>query len=137
MTLAHTPPPATRRTHSLVRRVDGVECPAPGPWTVAGRHATIAFAFPRPLGRTDRGRGRAAAATIVVDENPDAVAVAVLMEAPRPLMIGSCPPPTARLDAASVSRGHRWALSGSLSVDACIRPVEATLAYHGVWRRGE
>ena len=136
MILSDTAAPATGPTCSLAR-VDAVECPASGRWTVARHHARVEFAVPRPLGRTDVGRGRAAAVTIVVGENPDDVAVAVVLEASgRPPTIGSWQESTVRLDAASVRSRDRWRLSGGLSVDETTFPVEATLAYHGVWRTG-
>jgi hypothetical protein len=140
MTQSRTTPPAPGRTSSLIRRFDDIELPAPGTWTVAGSHATIAFSSPRWLGRTDRWLGRAACATVAVGESTDDVAVTVLLDAPgRPALGGPPGGPIAWhavLEVEAVPNLHPWALSGELSVDGCVYAVQATLAYHGVWRRG-
>ena len=51
----------------LVRRVDGVEMPVAGTWTVPDHHATISITRPRALGHADSWRGRASEAAVIVD----------------------------------------------------------------------
>ena len=70
-----------RRRPSLpLRRVDGVELPAAGTWSVPGRHATIEFSVPRRLRRPEcRSRG-AREASVVISEDPGDVFVSVLFD---------------------------------------------------------
>jgi hypothetical protein len=124
MTTAITRHAALGGTAALIRRVDGVEFPAPGTWTVARSHATIEFTAPRRLRRADRWQGRASGATIVIGEGPDDVS------------IGSAKRRPGR-DAERVPSHHQWTLSGSMLLDGRAIPVEATLTYRGVWRRGD
>ena len=41
------------------------------------------------------------------------------------------------LEDAAARNLHQWELSGRLSVNGLVVPVQATLAYRGVWRRGD
>jgi hypothetical protein len=123
-----------------LRRVNGVELPVAGTWTVPGNHATIAFCVPRRLRRPDSRSGRASEATVFISEDPDDVLVAVLLEAPDLEVTG--PPawtsgPPIQLLARSVPGPHRWAMGGKVFLDGGVRALRATLAYHGVWRRGD
>jgi hypothetical protein len=122
---------------ALVRRVDGVEHPAPGTWTVARSHATVEFTAPRLLRRADRWPGRASGATIVIGESPDDVSIALRVDGP--LLQGTTRSAERRSgrDAAWVPSHHQWKISGSMSLDGRAIPVEATLTYRGVWRRGD
>jgi hypothetical protein len=125
----------------LVRRVDGVELPVPGTWNVSDHHATISFTRPRALGHADSWRGRASASAVFVAENPADVTVALKVAAPGlPTNLGSPSRPSARpaaVEGAIVNGIPTWQLYGRLSVNQRLLPIEATLAYHGVWRRGE
>ena len=119
-------------TPAPARRVDGVEHPVPGTWNVATSHATIEVATPRRFRHADRWQGRVIGATVVVDEDPDEVQIAVNVEVRRTPVITGTPrevPATRNL--------HQWELSGRLSVNGLVVPVQATLAYRGVWRRGD
>jgi hypothetical protein len=128
------------RTTRLVRRVGGVELPVPGAWVAPGHYASIAVCVPRSLRRSDVRMGRASEATIVIAEDPEDVFVAVLFDVPG-LEITGAPAgalgPPIVLDARSVPGPQRWALSGELFSVEAVRPLRATLDYHGVWRRGD
>jgi len=132
--------PVAARTSPLLRRVGGVQLPVPGAWVVPGHHATIVVCMPRSLRRSDVRMGRATEATIVIAEDPDDVFVAVLFVVPGLEMTGApagaLGPPIV-LEARSVPGPHRWALSGELFSVEGVRPLRATLDYHGVWRRGD
>jgi hypothetical protein len=119
-------------TPGSVRRVDGVEHPVPGRWNVATSHATIEVAAPRRFRHADRWQGRAVGVTVLVGEDPDDVQIAVNVDVrPIPVITGT------PLDVAAAPNLHQWELSGRLSVNGQIVPVQATLAYRGVWRRGD
>ena len=124
----------------LLRRVDGIELPVAGAWTVSGPHATIAFCVPRSLQRSDIRMGRANEATIVVSDDPDDVSVAALFDVPGLTFNGR---PTAgvgppiHLEAQSVAGPRRWDLTGEMFSVAGVVPLRARLDYHGVWRRGD
>jgi hypothetical protein len=122
---------------ALIRRFDGVEHPAPGTWTVARSHATIEFTAPRRLRRADRWQGRASGATIVIGEGPDDVSIALRVDGP--VLQGTSGSAVRRpgRDAERVPSHHQWTLSGSMLLDGRAIPVEATLTYRGVWRRGD
>lgn len=123
-----------------LRRVDGIELPVAGTWTVPGHHATIAFSVPRRRGRPESRSGRASEATVFISEDPDDVRVALRFDAPGLEITGS-PAGTIglpiHLEARSVPGPQRWALSGEAFSDTGVVPVRATLGYHGVWRRGD
>ena len=119
-------------TPAPVRRVDGVEHPVPGRWNVATSHATIEVAAPRRFRHADRWQGRAVGVTVVVGEDPDDVQIAVNVDVrPIPGITGT------PLEVAAAPNLHQWELSGRLSVNGRVVPVQATLAYRGVWRRGD
>ena len=123
-----------------LRRVDGIELPVAGAWTVPGHHATIAFSVPRRRRRPESRSGRASEATVFISEDPDDVRVAVRFDAPGLDITGSPAGtigPPIHLEARSVPGRRRWALSGELLLDTGVVPVRATLGYHGVWRRGD
>ncbi len=136
-TISHTN--ATERSLPL-RRVDGIELPAAGTWTVPGNHATLAFWTPRRLRQHDSSSGRASEATLIISEDPGDVVVAVLFEA-SDLEIGRSPAGTSgspiQLLARSVPGPHRWALAGKVSSERGVLPLRGNLGYHGVWRRGD
>lgn len=136
-TISHT---MAGRTSPLLRRVDGIELPGAGTWTVPGSHATIAFSVPRRLRRPDSRSGRASEATVLISDNPDDVLVAVLFDVPGLEITGSpggTIGPPIHLEARSVPGPHRWAMSGEVFSDTGVLPLRATLGYHGVWRRGD
>lgn len=140
MTNAITSHTTAGRTSWLLRRVDGIERPVAGTWTVPGNHATITLSVPRRLRRPESSSGRARGATLVISDDPEVVVLEVLFEA-RGLdasvaSAGANRPPI-RLVARSAAGPRRWALSGDLFTDAGVLPVRATLGYHGVWRRGD
>jgi hypothetical protein len=84
--------------------------------------------------------GRASEATIVIAEDPDDVFVAVLFVVPGLEVTGAPAEALGRpivLEAQSVPGPHRWTLSGELFSLEGVRPLRATLDYHGVWRRGD
>jgi hypothetical protein len=141
MTTATCTRSTTDRTRTLVRRVDGVEHPAPGRWNVTSSHATVEFTSPRLLRRAEGWRGRATGATIVVGENPDEITVALQVDGPvlRAITGSTGSPTKARRDAdvATVQSHHHWPVHGSMSLGGSVVPVEAQLAYRGVWRRGD
>jgi transposase InsO family protein len=85
-TISHSMP---GRTSLQLRRVDGIELPVAGTWTVPGNHATIAFCVPRRLRRPDSCSGRARGASVVISEDPDDVVVAVRFDVPRLEIAGS------------------------------------------------
>jgi hypothetical protein len=122
---------------ALVRRIDGVEHPAPGTWTVARSHATVEFTAPRRLRRADHWQGRASGATIVIGERPDDVSIAMRVDGP--VLQGSSGSAERRpgREVERVPSHHEWKLSGSMLLDGRAIPVEATLTYRGVWRRGD
>ena len=129
------------QARSLIRRLDGVELPACGVWTVADSHATVAFTTPRRLRRAAGWRGRATGASIVVGERPDDICVALQVDR-RALLrttTGSAQRSNVRphLQIAALPNHHEWPLSGELSIDGRMVPVHATLVYRGVWRRGD
>ena len=129
-----------RRPSLPLRRVDGVELPAAGTWSVPGRHATIEFSVPRRLRRPECRSGRAREASVVIAEDPDDVFVSVLFDV-RGLEITGSPAgtldPPIHLEARSVPGPHRWALAGGVLSGTGVLPVRATLGYHWVWRRGD
>lgn len=123
-----------------LRRVDGIELPVAGTWTVPGHHATIAFSVPRRRGRPESRSGRASEATVFISEDPDDVRVAVRFDAPGLGITGSPAGtigPPIHLEARSVPGPQRWALSGEVLSETGVVPLRATLGYHGVWRRGD
>lgn len=123
-----------------LRRVDGIELPVAGTWTVPGHHATIAFSVPRRRGRPESRSGRASEATVFISEDPDDVRVAVRFDAPGLEITGSPAGtigPPIHLEARSVPGPQRWALSGEVLSETGVVPLRATLGYHGVWRRGD
>jgi hypothetical protein len=123
-----------------LRRVDGVELPVAGTWTVPGNHATIAFSVPRRLRRPECRSGRAREATIVISEDPDDVLVSVLFDVPGLEISGSAAGTLdlpIRLGARAVPGPQRWALAGELFSATDALSLCATLQYHGVWRRGD
>jgi hypothetical protein len=130
---------ATRPSLPL-RRVDGIELPVAGTWTVPGRHATVEFSVPRRVRRPDSRSGRAREATVVIYEDPDDVLVSVLFDVPG-LEIAGSPAGTLdlpiHLEARATAGPHRWALAGELVSGTGVLPLRATLDYHGVWRRGD
>ena len=132
---------AAQHVDRLVRRVDGVELPVVGRWKVPDTHATISFTRPRALGHADSWRGRASAAAVIVGENPADVTIALKVAAPGlPTILGSPSRPSARpatVEYATLNGVPTWQLYGRLSVNRRLFPIDATLAYHGVWRRGE
>lgn len=140
MTQATTSQTIATRPSLPLRRVDGIELPVAGTWTVPGNHATIAFCVPRRLRRPDNRSGRASEATVFISEDPGDVLVAVLLEAPD-LEVTGLPAETSgppiQLLARSVPGPNRWAMRGKVFFDAGVRTLRATLAYHGVWRRGD
>jgi hypothetical protein len=129
-----------RRPSLPLRRVDGVELPAAGTWSVPGRHATIEFSVPRRLRRPECRSGRAREASVVISEDPDDVFVSVLFDV-RGLEITGSPAgtldPPMHIEARSVPGPHRWALAGGVLSDTGVLPLRATLGYHGIWRRGD
>jgi hypothetical protein len=131
---------ATRPSLPL-RRVDGVELPVAGSWTVPGNHASIEICVPRRLRRPERRSGRASEATVFIAEDPDDVRVRVRFQVPGLEITGSPPGDTSglpiHLEVRSVPGPHRWALCGEVCSDTGVLPVRATLDYHGVWRRGD
>jgi hypothetical protein len=140
MTNATTSHTTAGRTSRLLRRVDGIELPVAGTWTVPGNHATITLSVPRRLRRPESRFGRAREATVVISDDPDVVHVDVLFEASGLDVTGASAGangPPIRLLARTVPGLHRWALSGELFTDTGVLPVRAALGYHGVWRRGD
>jgi hypothetical protein len=130
---------AARRSRFL-GRVDGIELPVPAAWIVPGNRASLSFSVPGRL-RSDSRIGRALDATLVFADDPDHVLVDVLFDAPSLEILGSPPGtigPPIHLEGWAVPGGHRWALSGDVfTADGRALPVGATLAYHGVWCRGD
>jgi hypothetical protein len=141
MTAALAVRPAAARVDQLVRRVDGVELPAAGTWSVPDHHATVSFTRPRTLGQADSWRGRASEAAVIVGEDPADVTIALKVAAPDlPMNLGSSSRPAARpivVGDATLKGIPTWPLSGRVSINHRLLAIEATLAYHGVWRRGE
>ena len=125
----------------LVRRVGGVELPVAGTWSVPDRHATISFTRPRALGHADSWRGRASEAAVIVGEDPDDVTIALKVDAPDlPTNLGTSSRSSSRRvvgEDATLNGIPTWQLHGRLAVNQRLLPIEATLAYHGVWRHGE
>jgi hypothetical protein len=129
-----------RRPSLPLRRVDGVELPAAGTWSVPGRHATIEFSVPRRLRRPECRSGRAREASVVISEDPDDVFVSVLFDVGGLEISGSPAAMTSapiHLEARSVPGPQRWALAGGVLSGTGVLPLRATLGYHGVWRRGD
>jgi hypothetical protein len=139
MTCELTNPPIAE--HPLVRRVDGVELPIAGTWTVEERHATVTFSRPRMLAHADSWLGRAKQASVIVGEEVDDVTVSMVVDAPGlPAIVGSpgrSVGPVRPQEGPSSLGEHRWPLWGKLKVNGVAVPVEATLAYQGVWRHGD
>jgi hypothetical protein len=133
--------PSGEHLHHLVRRVDGVELPVSGMWRVRDHHATISFTRPRALGHADSWRGRATEAAVIVGDDPADVTIALKVAAPElPTILGSPSRTSTRPAAGQDAMVHgmpTWQLHGRLSVNQRLLPIEATLAYHGVWRRGD
>jgi hypothetical protein len=133
--------PAAAHVDRLIRRVDGVELPIAGTWTVPDHHATISFTRPRALGHADSWRGRASEAAVIVAEDPADVTIALKVAAPDlPMNLGPPSRSGARpvvVEDVALKGIPTWRLDGRLSVNQGLLPIEATLAYHGVWRRGE
>ena len=116
--------------------VDGVELPVPGTWTVASIPAIVEFTSPRRLRRPDSWNVRASGATIVVGEGPDDVSVALRVDrAISRTARGSTEGSTDGCNPVDATSAHQWRVRGSMSLDRRAVPVEATLAYLGVWRR--
>jgi len=140
MTNATTSHTTAGRTSRLLRRVDGIELPVAGTWSVPANHATITLSVPRRLRRAESRSGRAREAVLVISDDPEAVVVDVLFDARGLDVTGASAGAKSRpirLVARSVPGPHRWALSGELFTDTGVLPVRATLGYHGVWRRGD
>jgi hypothetical protein len=111
------------------------------PWRVPDHHATISFTRPRTLGHADSWRGRATEAVVIVGEDPADVTIALKVAAPDlPNDFGSrsrSAPRPATVEDARLHGIPTRRLYGRLSVNERLLPIEATLTYHGVWRRGE
>jgi hypothetical protein len=133
--------PAAHPDPVLVRLIDGLEHPAAGSWTAAGRHVTISFTASRRPGRIDSRPTRAIEARVAVGEHADDIALTVRLYGPgRPAIIATSGWPVAPLvllRTASTKGLRRWQLSGNFAVGGLVLPLEATLGYDGLGRRGD
>jgi hypothetical protein len=130
-----------RARSPLLRCVNGVESPAAGLWTAPRNHTAIKFFVPRlRLRRSGGFTGRATEAVISVADDPDAVLVAVVFQAPDLDLSDSASGAVGssmHLEARSVARSDRWAMIGEVFTDEVVRPLKASLGYHGLWKRGD
>jgi hypothetical protein len=78
---------------------------------------------------------------VIVGEDPDDVTIALKVDAPDlPTNLGTSSRSSSRravVEDATLNGIPTWQLHGRLSVNQRLLPIDATLAYHGVWRRGE
>ena len=105
----------------LLRRVDGVELPVAGTWTVDGNHGAVDFSVRRRLRRPTSRVGRTRQATLAFSDDPGQVLVAVLFDAPDlqlPRSRAAVTGAPIHLEARSVPGPHRWSLSGEVFTDS-------------------
>jgi hypothetical protein len=124
----------------LFRRVDGVEVPVAGTWTVPQTRATVDISVQRRLRKPVSRRALATEATLVFGDDPGELLVAVQCDvpgAPLPGLQSRVAGAPVRIVGRAVPGLQRWSLLGDVFTGVGLLPLRASLDYRGVWRHGD